>query len=170
MGEGAPGSGAPSAFTYTNSLGPIMWVMVALSGIELIVVHFLISFWSSAVAAILSILTLLTIVWLVRLILSFRRHPALVAPDGVTFSTGRMRSLFVPMSAIAAVRRDVRPEDVRSRSVADFALIEHPNVVVDLATTLERGKRTIRAATHKLDDPAGFVRALNALLQARRPD
>lgn len=170
MGKGAPANGALAAFAYTNSLGPIMWVMVGLSGIELVVVHFLLAFWSPAAAAILSVLTLLSIVWLVRLILSFRRFPMLVAPDGVTFSTGNMRSLFVPIGAIAAVRRDVRPEDVRSRDVADFALIEHPNIVVDFAAPLQRGKRTVRAATHKLDDPDGFVRALNALLQLRHPD
>lgn len=167
MGEGAPGTGAPSAFCYSRSLGPIMWVMVGLSGIELVVVHFLLSFWSPMVAAILSVLTLLTILWLVRLILSFRRYPVLVAPEGVTFRTGNMRPFFIPAAAIAGVRREVLPEDKNLRRVAEFTLIEHPNVVIDFAEPLQRGKRSLNAATHKLDDPDGFVRAVNVLLRAQ---
>lgn len=167
MDEGARRTDASSAFRYTNSLGPILWVLVALSGVELIVVHFLLAFWSPVAAALLSGVTLLATAWLVRLILSFRRFPVLVEPGGVTFRTGHLRPFFMPAHAIAAVRRDVRPGDVRSRSAAEFALIEHPNVVVDLATPLARGKHSIRTASHKLDDPDGFVRAANALLQTR---
>lgn len=168
MAEGVPGAGTPSAFSYTRSLAPILWVFVGLSSIELVVVHFLLSFWSPTAALILSVLTLLTTAWLVRLILSFRRFPVLVGPDGVTLRLGRMRPLFVPADAISAVRRDIRPGDTGSREVAEFALLEHPNVVVEFSAPIQRAKAAVRAATHKLDDPDGFVRAIDALLQVRR--
>lgn len=167
MGEGLPGRVNPSAFPYTRSLGPILWVFVALSSIELVVLHFLLLFWSPILAVVLSALTLATIGWLVALILSFRRLPVLVGADHIAFHVGTLKSLSVPVDAIAGVRRDVRPDDLRSREVAEFALIEHPNVVLDIAPPLEWGRHRLRAATHKLDDPDAFVRAVHALLGAR---
>jgi len=47
-----PQGGQPRLFSYHRSIAPMMWVFVALASVELLVVHFLISFWSGTAALI----------------------------------------------------------------------------------------------------------------------
>jgi len=52
---------------------------------------------------------------------------------------------------------------VKRRNVLNCALLSHPNVLVSLRAPLPGG-RGIVAIVHRLDDPAGFATALEAVL------
>ena len=156
----------PLAFAYHRSLGPMLWFMVLLAGMELFVIHLLISLlWSWEVATILSVLTLLTIAWLVRLIRSFRRLPVLVGADGIVLRSGHLSELRVAPSVVKGVRTSWPGEALKDRSVLNLAMLSHPNLLVDLAEPIERRgrRRQIAAVALRLDDPDGFRRAMAGL-------
>jgi hypothetical protein len=50
----------------------------------------------------------------------------------------------------------------------NLAMLSYPNVIVDLAEPIARGRRSIRHIAHRLDDPVGFVAALDARLSTLR--
>lgn len=153
-----------AAFHYARGIAPMMWAFVGLATTELVVVHFLISFWSPAAALILSLLTLGSIVWLVLLLRSFRRLPVLVTGEGVTMRVGTMRSLHVPRRQIAGVRRNFPSKALKVPGVEDMALIAYPNVIIDLDPPIEKRRRTIGSISHRLEEPDAFARAVEALL------
>jgi hypothetical protein len=160
------GTDFPLSFAYQSKVAPMLWVMIALGTIELLVVHFLISFWSLWVAAILSLLSLASIVWLVLLIRSMKRLPVLVERERLVMRTGSLTEFAVPGANIAAVRTNFPSEAVKERSVLDLGLLAYPNVLVELRRPVERstGRRT-SAVAHCLDDPAAFAAAVKALCE-----
>lgn len=167
MEEG--GTGFPLSFAYQSKLAPMLWAMIALGTIELLVVHFLISFWSVAVAAVLSLLSLASIIWLALLIRSMKRLPVLVEQGRLVMRTGSLMEFIVPGANIAAVRTNFPSEAVKERSVLDHGLLAYPNVLVELREPVERktGRKTT-ALAHCLDDPAGFAGAVTALAERCR--
>ena len=50
----------------------------------------------------------------------------------------------------------------KKRGVFNLALINYPNVMLDLDPPLQR-KRALIAVAHRLDDPAGFAAAVRRL-------
>jgi hypothetical protein len=142
----------------------MMWMLIALSGLEALTVHFLISFWSPTVALILTLLTLGGIVWMVALLRSFRRLPVLVGEEGVTMRVGTLRSVHVPVAQIHGRRLNFADHDVKQPGVLNLSLIAYPNVLLDLDPPLPGKRAPIRTVAHRLDDPAAFAAAVEALL------
>lgn len=142
-----------------------MWVLVALSGIEILVVHGLVALWQPWVALVLSVLTLAAVVWLVLAIRSLKRLPVLLSDERVLMRAGTLKAISVPLSAIARVRGEVPRAEIDRRTL-NCALIAHPNVVIELTTPVRQGRREIRAVAHRLDDAAGFTAALERVRQA----
>jgi hypothetical protein len=159
---------APAAFTYSKSIAPMMWMLIALSGLEAMVVHFLLSFWSPVLALVLTLLTLGGIAWMVALLRSFKRLPVLVGEEGVTMRVGTLRKVHVPVTQLAGRRVNFSDHDVKQPGVLNLALIAYPNMLVDLDPPLEGQKGPVRTIAHRLDDPAGFAAAVQALLAAPR--
>jgi hypothetical protein len=155
---------APAAFLYVRSIAPMMWMLIALSGLEALAVHFLISFWSPAVALVLTLLTLGGIVWMVALLRSFKRLPVLVAEEGVTMRVGFLRCVHVPAAHIAGLRLAFADHDVKQPGVLNLALIAYPSVLLDLDPPLPGRRAPTRTIAHRLDDPSGFGAAVEALL------
>lgn len=150
-------------FAYHRSVAPMLWVLVALSVVELCAVHLLVALlWSVTAALILSAVTVAGIVWLVLLIRSFRRLPVLLGDDGITWRAGMLRGLTVPVSDIAGPRASWDAAAVKRRNVFNAALIAYPNVVLDLAAPVTMGRRQITALAHRLDNPEAFLAALAA--------
>lgn len=145
----------------------MLWAFVGLASIELLVVHFLLSFWSRTAALILSGLTLASIVWLVALIRSLKRLPVIVGEAGVTMRLGSLRSVTIAPAQLRALRRSISADALKQKGMLNLAMMDHPNVVLDVEPMAD-ARRPIRGIAHKLDDPAGFATAIERLLSGAR--
>lgn len=141
----------------------MLWVLVAVAVVELTVVHLLLALWQPVVAGVVSLLSLAVVGWLVAGIASFRRSPVLLDRDTLIMRVGPLRRIAVPVANIAVVSGERSRSDLRAMRAVNFALVAHPNVVVTLAPRLRRGRRTIGALAHRLDDAPAFLRALDAI-------
>lgn len=165
MSGSAAGEGVRAgqlAFAYHRAVAPMMWVLVALSGIEIVVVHALIAFWLPWLAVLLSVLTLAGLIWLVLAIRSLKRLPVLLDGERVLMRAGMIKALAVPLEAIAAVRGEIARAEIDRRTL-NLALIAHPNICLELRQPIALGRRRIERVAHRLDDPAGFTAALERL-------
>lgn len=147
-------------FDYHRSVAPMMWVLVALAGTELLVVHFLLALWRPWVALIVSMLTLPAVIWLIGVILSFKRLPVLIEGDRLVIRVGRLRGHCIPLRAIAGFREHWTAAELKARGISNLALIAYPNIWIDLAEPIVGRRGPIRAVAHKLDDPIVFRTAL----------
>lgn len=143
----------------------MMWVLIGLSGIELLVVHFLLAFWNRWVALVASVLTVATIAWLVALIRSMRQLPVLMDENRLVLRVGTLRQHDIDRANIAAVRTTWETRAEKAKIVSNLALIAYPNVMIDLRVPLivaRAGRqRQITTIAHRLDDLPGFLAALN---------
>jgi hypothetical protein len=163
MAEAAP----PLAFSYSRSLSPLMWAFACIMAIELAVTHLLVaSLWSPTAAGIFSLLTLAILVWTILLIRSFKRLPVMVGAGDVLMRLGSLKSVRVPADRIAGVRTSWPGGAEKRSGVLNLALINYPNVMLDLDPPLTGTgprKRTLIAVAHRLDDAAGFAAAVRRL-------
>lgn len=155
------------SFSYRNGIASMMWMLIGISAVEALAVHFLIWFWSPLVAGTLTLLTIGGIAWLVLLLLSFKRLPVTVGADGVTMRLGTLRGVHVPAGQVAALRGNFTSDEVKERGVLNLALIAYPNVLLDLDPPLAGKRGRIRSIAHRLDNPAAFAAAVEALLAGR---
>jgi hypothetical protein len=152
------------AFSYRNSIAPMMWMLIGISIVEALAVHFLLWLWSPLVAGILTLLTLGFVAWLVRLLLSFKRLPVLVGAQGVTMRVGTLRCVHVPVEQLDTLRRNFAEHDLKQPDVLNLALLAYPNVLLDIHPPLIGKRRPIGTVAHRIDDHAGFAAAVDALL------
>jgi hypothetical protein len=135
--------------------------------IELAVVHMLVAaLWSHVAAMILSAVSLATLIWTIALIRSLERLPVLVDASGVTMRVGRLKSVYLPAANIAGLRTSFPVALLKRRGVLNLALINYPNLMLELDPPLP-GRRPVHAIAHRLDDPAGFATAVGRLLETR---
>jgi hypothetical protein len=145
-----------------------MWAFACIMAVELVVVHLLVSaLWSRMAAVILSILSFAALAWTILFIRSLKRLPVLVDEAGVTMRLGSLKFMRVPLEQVAGVRTAWPGEALRQRTVLNLALINYPNVMLDLDPPLLARRRSIVAVAHRLDDPSGFVAAIRGLIAAR---
>jgi hypothetical protein len=141
-----------------------MWVLACIMAVELVIVHLFVSaLWSRTAAAILSIVSLASLAWIILFIRSLKRLPVLVDEKMVTMRIGSLKSVRVPCGQIAGVRTAWPREALQQRAVLNLALINYPNVMLDLDPPLVTRRRTVLAVAHRLDDPEGFVAAIGRL-------
>lgn len=150
------------AFSYHRAVAPMMWVLVALSGMEILVVHGLVALWQPWVALVLSVVTLAGVAWLVLAIRSLKRLPVLLNGERVLMRAGTLKAISLPLASIAGVRGEIARTQI-DRRVLNCALIAHPNVVLVLDGPIRLGRREITAVAHRLDDPGSFTAALERL-------
>lgn len=165
MTTDSPARVFPLSFHYHRGIAPMMWVLIGLSGIELLVVHFLLAFWNRWIAMVASVLTVATMAWLVALIRSMRRLPVLMTSDSLVMRVGTLRRHDIDLANIAGVRTSWETRGEKAKSVSNLALIAYPNVMIDLETPLSvtraGRRRQISTIAHRLDDLPGFLAALN---------
>jgi len=158
----------PAAFSYSRALAPLMWVFACIMTLELVVVHLLVAGLSSHLAAaILSAVSLAALVWTVAFVSSLKRRPVLVDAAGVTMRIGSLKSVRVPAASMKAVLTSWPRERLKQRGVLNFALIDYPNVMLELDPPLQ-GRRPVHTIAHRLDDPAGFVAAIRQHSESQR--
>ena len=159
---------APLLFSYSRALAPPMWAFACIMAVELVVVHLLASaLWSTTVAVILSLVSLAALVWTILFIRSLKRLPVIVGAREVVMRLGSLKSVSVPVPHIAGIRTAWSGEALKQRGVLNLALINYPNVMLDLDPPLATGKRSLTAIAHRLDDPSGFAAAIGRLVEAR---
>lgn len=141
----------------------MMWVFVAIASVELMVVHFLVAMWQPWLALIPSVVSLAAIIWLVTAIRSFRSLPVLIDGDRIILRAGRLKGVEIAPGDVAGLRGTWDAAVLKEPGVFNLALIAYPNVVVDLRGPVTVGRRTVRAVAHRLDDPAAFAAAIEAL-------
>lgn len=160
------GATAERRFAYHRSVAPMLWVLVALSSAELVIVHILVSVWSRPVAIMLSVVTALGVLWLIVAIAAMKRLPLIVDDRRVLMRAGFINSIEVDRAMIAGLRGSWSAATIKQRDVLNLALVAYPNVVIDLVDPLP-GRRGIRAIAHRVDDLPAFARAIDALGGAR---
>lgn len=163
----APPQGA-AAFAYHRGLAPLLWVFSFIMAAELLITHLLVSaLWSAVAALTLSAVSLAALLWTFLFLRSLKRRPVLVDADSVTMRIGFLKSVQVPAANISGLRSTWPREELKRRGVLNFALINYPNIMLDLNPPLPAGRRTLIAIAHRLDDPAGFTAAVARLREAQ---
>lgn len=147
-------------------MAPMMWVLFGLVCVETAVLHGLVALWSGRAALIFSALGLGMLVWVISLIRSLRRLPVILTPDHLIWRCGSLRTLTVPVAAIAGLPADWDSATLKSRAVFNGALIAYPNILIALDPPVVMGRRQIRWLAHKLDEPQAFVATLDAIRRA----
>ena len=157
-----------AAFGYSGALAPLLWVFAAIMALELVLVHLLVStLWSHEAALILSAISLAALIWTILFIRSLKRAPVLVDDAGVTMRVGSLKAVRVPAANIGDVLTSWPRERLKQRGVLNLAMINYPNVMLDLDPPLPGRRRPIIAIAHRLDDPAGFAAAVRQLREAQ---
>lgn len=157
-----------AAFSYNRALAPLLWVFACIMALELVLVHLLVSaLWSHVAALILSAISLAALVWTILFIRSLNRCPVLVDGEGVTMRVGALGTVHVPATNISGLLTSWPRERLKQRGVLNYALINYPNIMLELDPPLATRRRTLVAIAHRLDDPAGFAAAVTRLLEAR---
>ena len=94
----------------------------------------------------------------------FKRLPVIVGPDEILMRLGSLKPVHVPAGGVASVRTSWPSGAEKKRGVLNMALINYPNVMLDLDPNFTgTRKRPLTAVAHRLDDPAGFVAAVRRL-------
>jgi hypothetical protein len=161
VASGAPRA-APLAFSYHRALAPMLWAFVALGVLELFVVHLLLALlWSVTAALIATLLTLATLAWLIGFIRSIKRLPVTLDDAEIVLRMGNLIEIRVARDNVAGLRTSWPSGLLSERGVLDLALVNQPNVVVELKEpVLWRPGRQVAGVAHRLDDPSGFAAAL----------
>ncbi|WP_242139158.1 hypothetical protein [Sphingomonas sp. TREG-RG-20F-R18-01] len=143
-------------------------VLLGIAIVEMLVVHLVVVALLGWVAAIVvGLLDLSVVISLAMLLKSFRRYPVTIADGVLTMRAGSLKSIAVPIAAIAGLRATWNAAALQQKDMVNLALASWPSVVVDLSEpVLSRRGKPIRAIAHKLDDPAAFHAAITALSAA----
>lgn len=160
MAGGDP-QGLPLVFSYHRALAPMLWAFVALGLMELFVVHLLLALlWSMTAALIASLLTLASLAWLLTSIRSLKRLPVTVDDIEVVMRTGSLVEIRVARANIVSLRTNWPDGFLRDRGVLNLALVNQPNLVIDLKEPVVRRGRAVTSIAHRLDNPSGFIGTL----------
>jgi hypothetical protein len=155
-------------FAYVAGVAPIMWVFIAMSAVEIPILHLLLpAGWWRIGALVLGAWGLL---WMVGLLSSLHMHPHLIGPDGLRLRYATSIDVLVPWAAVESINRNTRNLP-KSRSVqvdsgehGDTCLLvvnSQTNVDIHLREPVFLPLRRCPGAVIRVrcyaDDPAAFV-------------
>ena len=151
------------SFAYHRSLSSTLGVLLGLAIIETMVIHIVaVALWGWRVAILLGLLDLSLIAALIGLLRDIRRYPVTIGAGLLTMRLGRLKVARIPLERVGGLRSGWDAAALKRAGVANFALANWPNVVVDLTTPVKVRGRAVHTVAHKLDDPAAFAAALTA--------
>ena len=152
-------------FAYHRGLAPFLAMFLCVAGLELVVVHVLVSTWSGWAALVLSLISLSGLIWIVQTIRSFKIMPIIVGSDVLAFRTGRLMCLDVPFDNVSELRAEPTQHQLRQPGIFKMSLLAYPNILLELRTPQLAShagrKRMVRAVAHRVDDPTGFIRVVS---------
>jgi hypothetical protein len=171
MPAGGPGDAAAPAllsFSYHRSIAPTLGVLLGLAIAEALVLHSVaMALWGWRVAMLLGLADLSLVVALVGLLRAIRRYPVTIGEGVLTMRVGKLKAIAVPLMQVRGLRERWNRDEVKARGVANFALANWPNVMIDIDPPLVTRRRTVTAIAHKLDAPGDFAAALRGHMDAR---
>ncbi len=162
-------------FGYANAVEPVIWVFIVVSAVEVVVVHLLLP-WP-VVRAIVLVLSVWGLTWMVGMLASVKVNVHELRGDGIRARHGGNVEVFVPWSAVSAVRpqrydlpssRAVQLSEGPGGTVLSIGASSQTNVRIILrdpvTVTLPSGEQTISELRCYADDAQGFVEAARTYL------
>lgn len=156
-----------TAHAYAGIVAATIWVWIAVSALEMVVVHFLIP-WD-VVRWVVLLLSVWGLIWMLGMLGSLTIHPHLVTPSAVRVRNGHTIDLTIPHERIVDITAGVRSA-ANSRTVQStpdtlqVAMSGQVNVHLRLADDvplqLPGGRYVVRAVSLWADDPRAMVVAL----------
>lgn len=146
-------------FAYDRGIAPMMWVLFALSLIELLAVHFFVALKWPWIGWPLSILSALGALWILVWIRSLKSLPHNLSGDLLTLRLGNLNRVEVDLSNVERVTGGWEQGATNSKGIINLAGIAYPNRCVELKEPVRGNKRRVFI---KLDEPEGFDSALSA--------
>jgi hypothetical protein len=166
-----PEAGGGASFTYhrEGGYGALVGALVMVCGIEVVVMHVLVTLWSATAAWLLTALGLYAVVWLLGDYQAARLRPLVVGEDALHVRLGLRWSLRVPYDRI--VRVGPRGKEELGRRTPGYlhaALLVEPQIVLELGGTLRaRGPYGVGKEVSRVGIAVDDVQGLRAALQAR---
>jgi len=169
------GPGA-TAYGYAGLMTPILIAFIAVSAIEVPIVHMLLP-WRT-VQLIATSLGVYGLVWMVGLLAGVRVRPHVVSDEGLRIRHSLSVDVMLPWEAVATVRK--RGRDLPGRTVQidrdgdgpvlQIGVMKQTNVDVTLhdptTVTLPKGAETIGEVRFYADDPDALVASVRRHLAA----
>jgi len=103
-------------FPYTSRIGVMLWVTVALTPVEMGVVHLLLP-WP-AVRVVVLVVSAVSIVGMVGLVLGLQQRPHVLGSGELLVRFGHHRELVVPLAAVAEARAVTTLDHRRTLEIA----------------------------------------------------
>lgn len=135
----------------------MMWVLFALSLIELVVVHFFVALKWPLIGWPLTIVSAIAAIWLVVWIRSFQRLPHRLDDEGLLLRLGNLKSVRVDIADITRIARGWESGATNAKDAINLVGIAYPNRCIELAKPIEKGRRRVFI---RLDHPDKFDTAL----------
>ncbi|MEM7664679.1 MAG: hypothetical protein AAF250_02380 [Pseudomonadota bacterium] len=135
----------------------MMWVLFALSLVELAVVHFFVALKWPWIGWPLTIISAIAAIWLVVWIRSFQKLPHRLDDEGLLLRLGNLKSVRVGVADIARIARGWESGATNAKDAINLAGIAYPNRCVELVEPIEKGRRRVFI---RLDHPDEFDTAL----------
>lgn len=120
-------------YAYAGAVTPMLLVFIALSAVELPVLHLLLP-WE-AVRLLVDLLGIWGLLWMIGLLAALRVHPHLVTDDGIRVRYGSSVTVTVPWSAVAAVRS-------RGRMLEKSRTVQYGQTPAGLVASVAVAKQT----------------------------
>lgn len=137
----------------------MLWVLFALSVLELAAVHLLVATHWPWIGWPLTILSVIGTAGIALVIRSMRLRPHCLEGDILNVRLGMLKTLPVPLAAIHAVARSWEVGGVDAKDGRNMTFMAHPNRCLLLAEPLPRGQRRIFL---RLDSPEHFDAVVGA--------
>ena len=172
-----PGLGPDAtAVPYAAAAAPLIWVFIAITAIEIPILHLLLPTLTWRLIALA--LGAWGVLWMIGLLASMYVHPHVVDPDCVRIRSGLSVDLHIPADAIEDVRRyrktlekarTVQYEVTEHDAVAYVAVSSQTNIELLLRRPIEVhipkvGTELISSVRCYVDDPAAMIACTKAVL------
>jgi hypothetical protein len=168
------------AFAYASTLTPILIAFIAVSAIEIPVVHLLLP-WKTVRQAFFP-LGVWGVTWMIGLLASLRTHPHVVAASGLRVRYGFVLDVDLPWELVAELRtqrrsltsgRKVQVERADAGTTLHVAISSTTNVEVrlrqPLTVQLPSGPEPITELHLYADDPRALVGVARGFVVQERP-
>ncbi|SNT17689.1 hypothetical protein SAMN05421812_103552 [Asanoa hainanensis] len=166
-------AGPGARFGYSAVTTPVFIAFIAVSIVEIPILHFLLPWRTVQVVAF--VVSVWGLLWMVGLLGAVRIHPHVVQTEGVRIRSGFTVDAFVPWSAVAAVRTRNRPlesskgvqfEETADGLIGKVVVLGQTNVELVFTAPIEVGMARGPLIELHLwaDDPAELAAATRVLV------
>ncbi len=146
------------SFPYHRGVAPMMWVLFALSIIELFATHFFVTMKWPHVGWPLTILSGAGVVWIFVWIRSFRRLPHVLDDGSLLLRLGNLRRVSIDITNIERIRRGWEAGAAEQRGAINLAGIAYPNRCIELNEPVRKGAQRVFVL---VDNPDEFDVAMS---------